>query len=201
MEIAHGLLPDWATQKSHDAPSVQHFRSRIQRPDIAHSGKQLPLTAILSTENEPRVERPRIEGERPAALRRQVGEAHHAGAIQTLFDHLIEREGAALTRRRFIGEGDDGRVQAFGLRAVSMAGRPVAARAMRGIERLARPHALARRGRPGDARREEEQQQPVFSCPLRRSGDGCEDRSTIRCRQMRPRSSLRFPDPRPRMIR
>ena len=74
-----------------------------------------------------------VEGERPAVLLGQRGEALHRRAFEALGDHLVEGEQAALAGAGAVGEGDRRRVELG--------------------EGAARPLALARRGRTRNSRR------------------------------------------------
>ena len=84
-----------------------------------------------------------MEGERPAVLRGQRGEALHRGALEALIDHLIEREDAALLRALAIGEGDRRRLHAARQRRIGIAARAVAGGAIFRIE----PRAARKIGR------------------------------------------------------
>jgi len=78
-----------------------------------------------------------VEGQGPAVLGRQMGEAGHGRALQPLIDDLVEAEHAALTGALHIREGDRGRIKPLGARAVGASGHPMADRALLGIERRA----------------------------------------------------------------
>ena len=78
-----------------------------------------------------------MEGQGPAVLGRQMGEAGHGRALQPLIDHLVEAKHAALTGALHIRKGDRGRVEPLGAGAVGASGDAMADRALPGIERRA----------------------------------------------------------------
>ena len=88
---------------------------------------------------------PDVEGQCPAVGFGQMGKAGHGRAVQTLRDHLIQRQGTALCRTLRVGECDRPRREASGYGAISAALGPVTSGALLGVKRGHAGHV--RRGR------------------------------------------------------
>ncbi len=70
------------------------------------------------------------EGQLPAILVGQLGEARHRRVLDALGDHLVIAEQAAAAGARHVGEGDRRRIEGLGGRAVGQAGLAMAAGAI-----------------------------------------------------------------------
>jgi hypothetical protein len=69
-----------------------------------------------------------IERQGPAIINWQAVETRHRGSVETLGDHLIEAEHAALGGTLGVGERDRRGIQLCGLRPMTVAGFAMAGR-------------------------------------------------------------------------